>query len=62
VVRLARWTMRSERIEGHEWGTYVALDTFLRDGTWCSLTHKSATWAKICVTKAKWRRYASQTN
>ena len=23
--RLGRWTMRSERIEGHEWGTYVAL-------------------------------------
>jgi hypothetical protein len=25
--------MRSERIQGHEWGTYVALETFLRDGT-----------------------------
>jgi hypothetical protein len=25
VVRPALWTMRSERIEGHEWGTYVAL-------------------------------------
>ncbi len=23
--RLGRWAMRSERIEGHEWGTYVAL-------------------------------------
>lgn len=22
---LGRWTMRSERIEGHEWGPYVAL-------------------------------------
>jgi hypothetical protein len=28
----------------------------------CHLTHKFATWAKICVTKAKWRRYASQSN
>ena len=26
--------MPSEGIEGHEWGTYVALDTFLRCGTW----------------------------
>src|SRR5262245_57228167 len=25
VGRLARWTMRSERIEGHEWGAYVVL-------------------------------------
>ena len=25
VVRLARWTMRSERIQGHGWGAYVAL-------------------------------------
>jgi len=25
VVRPALWTMRSERIKGHEWGTYVAL-------------------------------------
>jgi hypothetical protein len=25
VVRLARWTMRSERIQGHEWGAYVVL-------------------------------------
>ena len=25
VVRLARWAMRSERIEGHEWGAYVVL-------------------------------------
>ncbi len=25
--------MRSERIEGHEWEAYVALDTFLSDGT-----------------------------
>ena len=24
-VRLARWTMRSERIQGHVWGAYVAL-------------------------------------
>src|SRR6266852_3158095 len=28
----------------------------------CHLTHKSATWAKICVTRAKWRRYASNAN
>src|SRR5215510_4411463 len=25
VVRPVPWTMRNERIEGHEWGTYVAL-------------------------------------
>src|SRR5215475_475550 len=25
VVRLARWPMRSERIQGHEWGAYVVL-------------------------------------
>jgi hypothetical protein len=25
--------MSSEDIEGHEWGTYVALATFRRDGT-----------------------------
>ena len=29
--------MPSEGIEGHEWGTYVVLDTFLRDGTWDGL-------------------------
>jgi hypothetical protein len=28
----------------------------------CHLTHKSATWAKICVTRVKWRRYASNSN
>jgi hypothetical protein len=33
VVRLARWAMLSESIEGHEWGTYVALATFLWCGT-----------------------------
>ena len=26
--------MRRERIQGHEWETYVALETFLSDGTW----------------------------
>jgi hypothetical protein len=41
VVRLARWTMRSERIEGHEWGTYVVLETFLGDGTWDHLQDAS---------------------
>ncbi len=30
--------------------------------TQCHLTHKSATWAKICVTRAKWRRDASNAN
>ena len=25
TVRLARWAMRSERIQGHVWGAYVAL-------------------------------------
>ena len=29
---------------------------------YCHLSHKSATSAKICVTKVKWRRYASQAN
>jgi hypothetical protein len=28
MVRLARWTMPNEGIEGHEWGTYVALARF----------------------------------
>jgi len=27
----------------------------------CHLTHKSATWAKICVKNAKWRIYASNS-
>jgi hypothetical protein len=36
-------TMLSESIEGHEWGTYVALDTFLRRGTWEGLKHESVT-------------------
>lgn len=34
MVRLARWTMLSESIEGLEWVTEVALDTLLRCGTW----------------------------
>ncbi len=25
--------MRSERIQGHEWGAYVGFDTLLSDGT-----------------------------
>ena len=29
--------MRSERMQGHEWEAYVALDTFLSDGTWDGL-------------------------
>ena len=32
-VRLAQWPMPSEGIQGHELGTYVALETFLDDGT-----------------------------
>jgi hypothetical protein len=43
MVRLAWWTMPSEGIEGHEWGTYVALDTFLRCGTWEGLQDASLT-------------------
>src|SRR2546428_6934396 len=31
-----------------------------KDG--CHLTHKSATWAKICVKRAKWQRYASNSH
>jgi hypothetical protein len=27
-------SMNSEFIQGYEWGTYVALDTFLSGGTW----------------------------
>src|SRR5207237_10164516 len=30
-------------------------------GDECHLTHKFATSAKICVTQAKWQRYASQS-
>jgi hypothetical protein len=30
-------------------------------GQKCHLTHKSATWAKICVKNAKWRSYASNS-
>jgi hypothetical protein len=41
MPRLGRWAMPSEGIEGHEWGTYVALDTFLRDGTWEGLQDAS---------------------
>ena len=37
VVRLARWPMASEAIQGHEWGAYGALETFLGDGTWDGL-------------------------
>jgi len=37
MVRSASGTMPSEGIEGHEWGAYVVLDTFLRDGTWDGL-------------------------
>ena len=33
--------MPSEGIEGHEWGTYVVLDTFLCDGTWDRLQDAS---------------------
>ena len=29
--------MPSEGMQGHEWGAYVVLDTFLRDGTWDAL-------------------------
>ena len=32
-----------------------------QDGRSCHLTHKSATWAKICVKNAKWRIYASNS-
>jgi len=31
--RPGRWAMNSEFIQGHEWGAYVALETFLSDGT-----------------------------
>jgi hypothetical protein len=37
VVRSAPGTMPSEGIQGHEWGAYVVLDTFLSDGTWDAL-------------------------
>ena len=37
VVRSAPGAMPSEGIQGHEWGAYVVLDTFLRDGTWDGL-------------------------
>jgi len=43
-------------------GTAHKLRTRLSKGEECRLTHKSATWAKICVTRAKWRRYASHSN
>jgi hypothetical protein len=41
MVRLAWWAMLSEGMEGQEWGTYVALETFLRDGTWEGLQDAS---------------------
>ena len=37
VVRSAPGTMPNEGIQGHEWGAYVVLDTFLSDGTWDGL-------------------------
>jgi hypothetical protein len=30
---LSDWTMHNECIQGYEWEAYVALDTFLGDGT-----------------------------
>src|SRR5438045_9319516 len=33
----------------------------MADERQCHLTHKSATWAKICVKRAKWQRYASNS-
>src|SRR5690349_18337537 len=33
VVRSALGTMPREGMQGHGWGAYVVLDTFLRDGT-----------------------------
>ena len=41
VVRPADGPMPSEGIQGHEWGTYVAFDTFLRDGPWDRLQDAS---------------------
>jgi hypothetical protein len=35
--RLARRPIPNEGMQGDEWGTYVALDTFLGDGTWDGL-------------------------
>jgi hypothetical protein len=34
--------MSSEGIQGHEWGAYVVLDTFLGDGTWDGLQSASS--------------------
>jgi hypothetical protein len=39
--------------------TQISLVTI---GTRCHLTHKSAIWVKICVRRAKWRRYGSNSN
>ena len=33
--------MPSAGMQGHAWGTYVAFDTFLRDGTWDRLQDAS---------------------
>jgi hypothetical protein len=33
--------MHSECIQGHAWATYVALETFLSDGTWDGLRGES---------------------
>jgi len=41
VVHPGGWTMHRECIQGHEWETYVALETFLGDGTRECLTRKS---------------------
>jgi hypothetical protein len=40
--RLAGGTMPSEGMQGHEWGAYVVLDTFLGDGTWDGLQSASS--------------------
>ena len=34
--------MPSEGIQGHEWGAYVVLETFLCDGTWDGLRSASS--------------------
>ncbi len=43
VVRPPHGPMPNEGIQGDEWGTYVALDTFLSDGTWEGLKDASLT-------------------
>jgi hypothetical protein len=48
--------MPNEGIQGDKWGTYVALDTFLGDGTWDGLRDASPRVTEGSVAKFTLRR------